>query len=464
MKQALMFLAAGVLSLAACSGAEQPAGDLPSAPGVLFRPEPGLSCDWRGARDFANGYFSLNGDRQTAATLLRDAERAEVGSQVRNDLLFELFQLVASARGLGNVKSGGESSGGSLVAVLVKDYPAAGVDCGAFTVSHNDAQLPDVLKEALDNGGFAYRDGEEGYVRTEDGGAALWTENWSAWIGGRAMVFGASWPTSFGNEALVGTFSYRFGLIYDDFDDNDATGGPTGNGNDDIAIVELCEENVDPPVIYGPTHRVGRVSVSGAKTALQIGQQPGELEEGIKGFCPDTPPAPGGFAMRVLRGIVGFFAPTPLQAKRRAPPGRSGGIDDLSDFIGVDAVAVQLHFDTQPGNGPATEPFLVEVHAGTAGGNDFEDVPIILSIAGNQGAPAGATLSRVDGCGLPPVLPPEILDPNDLTEETDEEGIASFCVMVNKNGGYTLQAEHGLTPDFAATVVVSNSFNRTPGQ
>jgi hypothetical protein len=418
--------AVGVLALTACSGVDQERSDSPTGP-VVFKPGPPSACSFRDARGYVSDYFTLVADRKTANDFLKVAEGLE--GTARNAPLFEVMKLISTKRADGQV--GAASAGASLILEIA--------DCGSFVISHNDASIAAVLTEALANGAFAYRAGTEGFVSTVDGGSALWTADWDEWIGGPAMAFGAKWTTSFGNEALVGTFSYRWGLIYG----SDAH-GPQGNGNDDIAAVELCESGVE--YTEDPRYRVGRVRANGTKTVLQLAD--------IDGFCPTTLPPSGGIVSRVLRGVVGFFAPTPLQARRRAPPGMSGGLDDLSDILGVNALAVSLAFATQPVDGSDTAPFLVEVYAATAGGNDFEDVPVTVAVAGNQGIPAGATLTPVAGCGLSDTTP-------SLTERTNELGIASFCVMVNKPGGYTLEASHDLA-GFAPTVVLSDQFNRTP--
>jgi hypothetical protein len=301
-----------------------------------------------------------------------------------------------------------------------------------------------VLTEALTTGALAYRAGTEGYVATYDGGSALWTANWPFWIGGRAMVFGARWSQTFGADTKVGLFAYRWGVIYDQ-----GKSGPTGVGkglngtrDDDIAVVELCEEGVPD----SPKHRVGRVKATGTKTVLQEGD--------IIGFCLDAPLPAGGVFSRLFRGVIGFFAPTPLQARRR-PPGLGGGLDELSDFLGVNAGAVNLTFTTQPVTGLATEPFLVVVRAATAGNNDFENVPVTLSVGNNQGAPAGAFLTPESGC-------PGFTGTSALTQRTNELGVATFCVKVNKPGGYLIEASHGLA-GFAASPTISDHFNRTGG-
>jgi hypothetical protein len=260
------------------------------------------------------------------------------------------------------------------------------------------------------------------------------------------MVFGALWTQTFGSETRVGLSAYRWGVIYDL-----GKSGPTGVGkglggadNDDIAVVELCEAGVDYDA--DPKIRIGRVRASTAKTVLQVGD--------IAGFCTTTNPPEGGLVSRVLRGIHGFFAPTPLQARRR-PPGLGGGLDELSDFLGVNAQSVNLTFTTQPVTGLATQPFLVVVRAGTAANNDFENVPVTVSVANNQGTPAGAFLSAATGC-------PGFTGTSALTRVTNELGLATFCVMVNKPGGYTLEANHGAA-GFDPAPKLSDQFNRTGG-
>ena len=431
MKQTLLFAMAGVFVLGACAGADREQPDIPSAP--VFAKPPQDACSFRDAKNFAGDYFALQADDRYAADQLKSAEALPKGD-ARNTHFFNIFIRMSTQRAAENVNA----------AVHGANFILEARDCGSFVISHDDPFILAVLTEALSTGAFAYRAGTEGYVATYDGGSALWTDNWDTWIGGRSVAFGARWATGFGNEALVGTASYRWGVIYD------ATSpGPHSDGNDDIAAVELCEAGVQYEL--DAKNRVGRVGSGGGKTVLQEGD--------IDGFCVGPFPESGGLVSRMLRGIHGFFAPTPLQARRR-PPGLGGGIDELSDFLGVNPVAIDVDTVQGVASGPVTDPFIVLIHAATAGGNDFENVPIQLEISGNQGTPAGATLSRVDGCGLPVTNP----DPSDLTEVTNELGIAAFCVIVNKSGGYTLRAFHLLTPAFAADTVGTNSFNRTPGQ
>jgi hypothetical protein len=121
----------------------------------------------------------------------------------------------------------------------------------------------------------------------------------------------------------------------------------------------------------------------------------------------------------------------------------------------VNPLTVTLTFTTQPVTGLATQPFLVVVRARTEANNDFEDVPVTVSVANNQGTPAGAFLSAATGC-------PGFTGTTALTQVTNELGLATFCVMVNKPGGYTLEANHGVT-GFAAAPKLSDQFNRTGG-
>ena len=78
-------------------------------------------------------------------------------------------------------------------------------------------------------------------------------------------------------------------------------------------------------------------------------------------------------------------------------------------------------------------------------------------MAGNSGTPAGAELDPhpLSVCGLTGGGTPS------LTVNTDETGTSTYCVRVNKPGGYIIAA----TSDFAGYPVVvinSNLFNRTP--
>lgn len=463
MKRVSIIAAVGVLALSACSGVDQERSDSPTGP-VVFKPgPPSDECSFRDARGYVGDYFKLSADRKTANDYLKAAEALPLGFD-RNTQLFNLFQFISLKRAV----SPSDVNAPEFAAKLVLEAR----DCGSLVISHDDTFIESVLTEAIRNdpgppegpprvgGAFAYREGACsatmtfacGYVATVDGGSALWTEDWTIWIGGRSVAFGAKSgeDVDFGNEAPVGSFSYRWGLIYD------ATStGPRGNGNDDIAVVGLCEPGVD--YLADPRYRVGRVrgDLTKSKTVLQLAE--------IPGFCvdPPQPQYPGGIVSRVLRGVIGFFTPTPLQARRRAPPGMSGGLDDLSDILGVNAVSIDVDTVEAVASGPVTAPFLVQIHAATAAGNDFENVGIKLEISGNQGIPAGATLHRADGCVGIPATNPDTLD---LDEVTNELGIAAFCVRVNKSGGYALRAFHLLTPAFAADTVITNTFNRTPGQ
>lgn len=427
MKQTLWFVGAAVVMLGACAGADRPASDFPSEPGVFFAKPPASACSFRDAKSFSDDYFTTPADRKTASDYLKAAE-ASTGND-RNTQFFNLFAFMSQKRQAGLV--GAAATGAKLV--------LEARDCGSLTISHDDGFIEAVLTEALSTGAFAYRAGNEGYVATYDGGSALWTADWNTWIGGRSVAFGARWATGFGNEALVGTASYRWGVIYD------ATStGPHSDGNDDIAVVELCEAGVQYEL--DAKNRVGRVRSGGGKTVLQVGD--------IAGFCTTNNPPEGGLVSRIFRGIHGLFAPTPLQARRR-PPGLGGGIDELSDFLGVNALAVNLSFTTQPTTGLATQPFLVVVRAATAANNDFENVSVTVRVANNQGTPAGAFLTAETGC-------PGFSGASALTQLTNELGLATFCVKVNKPGGYILEANHGVT-GFDPNPKLSDSFNRTGG-
>jgi hypothetical protein len=433
MKQFLWVVMAGSLVLGACAGADREQPEIPSAP--VFAKPPQDACSFRDAKNFASDYFALRDDDRYAADELRSAEGLPKGDD-RNTHFFNIFIRMSERRATGDVTAAAHGANFILEAR----------DCGSFVISHDDPFIAAVLTEALTTGALAYRAGTEGYVATYDGGSALWTANWPFWIGGRALVFGAPWTQTFGNEARVGIAAYRWGVIYDQ-GKSGPTGvgkGPNGTNNDDIAVVELCEAGVQYEA--DPRNRIGRVKASEARTVLQIGD--------IAGFCTTNNPPEGGLVSRVLRGIHGFFAPTPLQARRR-PPGLGGGLDELSDILSVNALAVNLTFTTQPVTGLATEPFLVVVRAATAGNNDFEDVPVALSVGNNQGTPAGAFLTPESGC-------PGFTGTSALTQRTNELGVATFCVKVNKPGGYIIEASHALG-GFAASPTLSDHFNRTGG-
>jgi hypothetical protein len=433
MKQTLLFAMAGVLVLGACAGADREQPDIPSAP-VFARP-PQDACSFKDAKDFASAYFALQADDRYAADELKLAEGLPKGD-ARNTHFFNIFIRMSTQRAAGNVNAAAHGANFILEAR----------DCGSFVISHDDASIAAVLTQALTTGALAYRAGTEGYVATYDGGSALWTADWPLWIGGRALVFGALWTQTFGADTKVGLSAYRWGVIYD-LGKSGPTGagkGPGGTDTDDIAVVELCEAGVQYET--DPKNRVGRVRASEAKTVLQV--------DDIAGFCTTNNPPEGGLVSRVMRGIHGFFAPTPLQARRR-PPGLGGGIDELSDFLGVNAGAVNLTFSTQPVTGLATQPFLVVVRAATAGNNDFENVPITVSVANNQGTPAGAFLTAEAGCA-------GFTGTTSLTQVTNELGLATFCVKVNKPGGYTLEANHGVN-GFDPNPKLSDPFNRTGG-
>ncbi len=435
MKLPSFIMVSGLLVVVACGEAVRPDSDTPSAPTVFAAPPAPTPCSFKDAKDAASAYFKLRTDRQTAADLLKDAEQAGAGTRTRNDRFFDVFQLIESARAAGQVNAG--SFGASLI--LEAD------DCGEFIISHRDANLPAVLAEALTGGAWTYRLGIAPFAATADGGAALFTADWTTWIGGRSMVFIARTSVGF-TETPISLFAYRMGLVYDDATTGfPATAGPSGQ--DDIASMELC----DAGVTYEAKHRVGRVKSTGGQTVLQLAD--------ITGFCDGlaSTATSQGFLARAFSGVVSLFAPTPLQARRRAPPGMGGGIGELSDFIGVDAGAVSLAFTTQPVDGDVDLPFVVRVLATAAQGTALENVAITVTVTGNQGEPAGAFLvpHPLTDCGLTSGGTPS------LTVNTDETGTSTFCVRVDKPGGYRIGASSSFA-GYPGASVGSNSFNRTP--
>lgn len=421
MKVASFFTLSALLAVGACADANRQTQDLPNAPSVSAAPPTQGPCSFNDARAYARDYFKLSGDRSTARNLLDAAASAPAGSRTRNDRFFALFQLIQSARAAGQTNA--PATGASLV--LEAD------DCGEFIISHRDAHLATVLTGALTQGAFAYRDGAQPFVATADGGAALYTADWNAWIGGRSMVFGTLFSATPTEVPVNAGFSYRFGLIYDDAT-TDALGQPVAatpgpSGQDDIASVELC----DGSVTYLAIHRVGRIKATGAQTVLQ--------QANIGGFCDGlgSSPRPSGFLARALHGVIGFFVPTPLQARRRAPPGMAGGIGELSDFIGVNAQFVVLSLPTQPQNGNVGAPITFSVRAVGANGTPLENVTFTVTVDGNEGT--NVVLSG--GC-----------------TETDESGTAACSVTLNKTGGYRLRVTADFT-GFAQTFIITNLFN-----
>ena len=437
MKRASWFVAAAVLA-AACSDSTRPTSDTTSAPNIAAAPPAPSPCSFKDARDFSNAFFKLVADRKTAADFLKAADDAGAGTRTRNDRFFDLFRFMESARATGQTNAG--TPGASLI--LEAD------DCGEFIISHRDAHLPDVLAEATGgSGAWEFRAGTEGFVDTQDGGAAIFTANWNTWIGGRSMIIAARRTGVAFAETTISPFAYRFAALYDDATPGfPATPGPSGQ--DDIATVELCQASLS----YAVKHRLGKIGSSGAQTVLQVGD--------IAGFCPPGGTAslaePRGVLARAISRIAGFFVST-AQARRRAPPGMGGDIGDISDFIGVDAGSVNLSYATQPTDGDVDLPFLVRVLAVAQFGTPLENVTVTLSVAGNSGQPAGAVLIPHP---LTDCLPAGSGTPS-LSDVTDETGIVAFCVSVDKSGGYRI----GAASDFAgypSATVISDLFNRTP--
>ena len=122
MKQALLFAAIGVIAVSACGGVDQQQqADLPSAPGLQAAAPAANSCEWKVASNLAKDYFSIMDDYKLAKGYLGAAENAAYTSVDRNNNLFEVFKLVASARDSNHVKAGGQTAGGELIALLVTD-------------------------------------------------------------------------------------------------------------------------------------------------------------------------------------------------------------------------------------------------------------------------------------------------------------------------------------------------------
>ena len=169
----------------------------------------------------------------------------------------------------------------------------------------------------------------------------------------------------------------------------------------------------------------------GAQTVLQLAD--------ISGFCEDLASAawPTGLLARALHGVVGFFTPTPLQARRRAPPGMAGGIGELSDFIGTDAGVVNLSFLTQPQNGNVNAPIPFSVRTVGANGTPLENVSFAVTVEGNE----GTNVALTGGCS-----------------NTDESGTGACSITLNKTGGYRIRVTANFA-GFAPSFVISNLFN-----
>ncbi len=250
--------------------------------------------------------------------------------------------------------------------------------------------------------------------------------NWGTFVGGRSMVFGAEVTQVFQENMPFAGVAWRWGLIYD-ANPPSSTTWPSGS-NDDALIVELCPLSLST----NPAYRIGRHPSSGSETVLQAGD--------IAGYCNVTAlrPAPTGVLARALHGVLDLFTPAPLQALMFAPPGIGDSSGGTSDYAVVDAGAVHLAYTTQPVDGFVNTPIPIVVRGTPNNGTPLENVAITLAIAGNQGTNVVLT-------GGEPVC-------------TDENGVASFSISINKTGGYQVNAMSGFS-GLKDVTITSNLFN-----
>ncbi|HEX9895320.1 MAG TPA: hypothetical protein VGA78_15430 [Gemmatimonadales bacterium] len=444
MKQTLLFAGLGLVLVAGCSDSSRTGSDLPSAPGVIVLgpPQQPEGCVFKNAQDYAKNYFKLSSDRRATASALSDAQKLTAGDPLRDDFLFDVLGAVAR---VGGTDDAGDAGIGAL---LVNEV----VDCGGedWIVTDKRAFIP-VLTSALTEGNLTLGIGGEFAIRglgtpeTEGAvvaGSGLFAFDINVGQGswadvGRVAVFLGDVSGENGSFGVgkVQNVVYRQGFISD--------GDPEPNfTTDDQFAAEFCLDGLNTTDLG---NRLGRNRGVGNNTVLQ--------QDGadVVGFCGDLAAAGGSshsrskptvFA-RLLNSMVGLFKPTPLQALMFVPPwsGSSGGEEEgifSSDYAVVNVEAV---FDSilQPiVNQVKDSTFDVTVTVcalNTCGnpigvaGVPLENAEVIITVIGNFGSPI--VLSGT-GCGTPDNL--------SCTGHTDENGVVTFTVSLNKTGSYTFSA------------------------
>ena len=464
MKQTLLFAGLGLVLVAGCSDSSRTGSDLPSAPGVIVLgpPQQPEGCVFKNAQDYAKNYFKLSSDRRATASALSDAQKLTAGDPLRDDFLFDVLGAVAR---VGGTDDAGDAGIGAL---LVNEV----VDCGGedWIVTDKRAFIP-VLTSALTEGNLTLGIGGEFAIRglgtpeTEGAvvaGSGLFAFDINVGQGswadvGRVAVFLGDVSGENGSFGVgkVQNVVYRQGFISD--------GDPEPNfTTDDQFAAEFCLDGLNTTDLG---NRLGRNRGVGNNTVLQ--------QDGadVVGFCGDLAAAGGSshsrskptvFA-RLLNSMVGLFKPTPLQALMFVPPwsGSSGGEEEgifSSDYA---VVNVEEVFDAigALGNQAKDVPFDVTVTAcalNTCGnpigtpGVPLENAEVTITVIGNFGSPI--TLS----CGDDPPQQGNL----SCTLPTDEDGVVTFTVSLNKTGSYTFSASTAFAPFTVETS--SNQFIVNP--
>lgn len=454
MKQRLLLALCATVLFAACSDGNSGGSEELTAPGIVaFSHQGGTHvCTFKDAYTFAKNYLATNTDRNAARGYLQTAEGAGVGSVTRNDALFDLLELIATAQNSGNTNLA--LDGAKLVGEVV--------DCGGSGWKMSDGRaFLDVTANALTTGqgGFAvvgaqtFGDANAEYAFSEDGVFAFGFNDYNAaadsWAGtfGRAVVILANVGSQPFGLPIEEGLGYRVNLIFAEL--------PADWGDDQLAA-EFCSTGQVVLPAAQPQHRIGRISSSG-DAALQEGDIDGFCQAGINAMNEPSPAASqGSLLARMVDQVIGFFRPAPLQAMMFVPPwsGSSGGqgtsFDDggfYSDYLITDVETVHTtvpfvsdqmintNFDLDISVCGRAAAANQVPPCGLAGDVSLENATVTVKVIGNFGTPI---MLSGTGCGLEGNLACAL--------QTDENGEVTFTVQLNKTGSYTFEVKTNFAP------------------
>ena len=230
------------------------------------------------------------------------------------------------------------------------------------------------------------------------------TASWNAWVGGRVLFYGApiSNTPSFVKETPVTTLGYNWSTIpvrHTLFGDG-LFGVCVSSNNHDRDRVETFHLDGTEPVhgvlLLQSTLPLEQTGVLDCSTPLTVA---------ARGIMP-----------RLAELAFNFIQPAPAYAAALGG-GTGGTLNGLSDIGVVDAGQVNLTVST-PADQVSTLPIVDTVTALGRGGSPLPGVMITLLISGNSGSYTPITDSTA----------------------TDVNGRAIFTKVIDKPGGYTLEA------------------------
>jgi hypothetical protein len=248
------------------------------------------------------------------------------------------------------------------------------------------------------------------------------TTSWNAWVGGRVLFYGApiSNTPSFVKETPVTTLGYNWSTIpvrHTLFGDG-LFGVCVSSSNHDRDRIETFHLDGTQPVhgvlLLQSTLPLEQAGVLDCSTPLTVA---------ARGIMP-----------RLAEFAFNFIQPAPAYAAALGG-GTGGTLNGLSDIGVVDAGQVNLTVST-PADQVSTLPIVDTVTALGRGGSPLPGVMITLLISGNSGSYTPITDSTA----------------------TDVNGRAIFTKVIDKPGGYTLEAT-GAFQGYPLASAFSNLFH-----